>query len=179
MVLSSAAASEKMNQISLKWLNELKKDNWTSTVVFTEMKTPEVAGIWDGFAKVTYDMFELPNFLRLIDAPRFLGSLVVTRDPSVVMIGNSNIGLMSLPIIRKHLTRGIVVGYGHRAEDIAEKTKCFDLRIGDVERFKAAAIAKLSSHGLPHRRTIMHLQPPREPVTSWISVSACKYDYYS
>lgn len=52
------------------------------------------------FARLTPDVFVLPNFLRLADFPRFLVYLIRSRQIDTVLVTGSTIGYQLLPYLR-------------------------------------------------------------------------------
>ncbi len=68
------------------------------------------------FAKFTPDIFNLPNFLELIDFPRFLLYLINSRQIETVLISNSYLGYQLLPFLRAHCPQTTFVDYTHMEE---------------------------------------------------------------
>jgi glycosyltransferase involved in cell wall biosynthesis len=52
------------------------------------------------FAKLTPDIFVLPNFLRAVDFPRFLIYLIESRSITTVIVSGSTLGYQLVPLLR-------------------------------------------------------------------------------
>jgi len=68
------------------------------------------------FAKFTPDIFNLSNFLELIDFPRFLLYLINSRQIEIVFISNSYLSYQLLPFLRAHCPQTTFVDYTHIEE---------------------------------------------------------------
>jgi len=69
------------------------------------------------FACYTPDIFILPHFLRLVDYPRFLHYLIVSRDVDVVIISNSELGYHVLPYLRAQCPTVAFLDFCHMEEE--------------------------------------------------------------
>ncbi len=70
-------------------------------------------GWWGEFGKYSNDIFVLHRFLRLADTPRFLVSLIQSREIDTVMISNSYLGYQLLPYLRAYCPHVTYVDYCH------------------------------------------------------------------
>lgn len=68
------------------------------------------------FAKLTPDIFILPNFLHLSDYPRFLSYLINSRVIDTVVISGSTIGYQLLPYLRASAPQTAFVDLSHVEE---------------------------------------------------------------
>jgi glycosyltransferase involved in cell wall biosynthesis/GT2 family glycosyltransferase len=69
------------------------------------------------FARFTPDIFNLPNFLRTVDFPRFLLYLIHSRQIDLMIISNSYLGYQLLPFLRAHCPQVAFVDYIHIEEE--------------------------------------------------------------
>lgn len=69
------------------------------------------------FACSTPDIFLLPNFLRLVDYPRFLRYLIASRHIDTVMVSNSELGYLLLPYLRAYFPEVTFFDYCHIEEE--------------------------------------------------------------
>lgn len=69
------------------------------------------------FAHRTPDIFVLPNFLRAVDYPRFLGYLCQSRSIDVVLVSGSELGYRYLPYLRTRYPDTAFVDYCHIEEE--------------------------------------------------------------
>jgi glycosyltransferase involved in cell wall biosynthesis len=69
------------------------------------------------FARFTPDIFHLPNFLKLVDYPRFLVYLINSRQIDTVLISNSYLGYQLLPFLRAYCPQVTFVDYLHSKVD--------------------------------------------------------------
>lgn len=69
------------------------------------------------FAKLTPDIFILPNFLRKSDYARFLYYLIRSRQIDVVVVSNSELGYKLLPYLRSRCPDTTFVDYSHMEEE--------------------------------------------------------------
>ena len=68
------------------------------------------------FARSTPDLFILQNFLRRVDYPRFLRSLICSRQADVVLVSQSELGYQLLPYLRAYCPQVACVDYCHMEE---------------------------------------------------------------
>jgi glycosyltransferase involved in cell wall biosynthesis len=69
------------------------------------------------FAKFTPDIFNLHNFLKMVDYPRFLLYLIHSRQIDVVFNSHSYLGYQLLPFLRAHCPQVTFVDYLHSKVD--------------------------------------------------------------
>jgi glycosyltransferase involved in cell wall biosynthesis len=69
------------------------------------------------FARLTPDIFVLPEFLSPADYPQFLLYLVQSRRPDVVVVSHSELGYHLLPFLRAHAPDVTFVDYCHVVEE--------------------------------------------------------------
>jgi len=101
------------DKVNLDWIAALKKDGYEVSICATLESThnwlPE-------FAKLTPDIFVLPNFLRTADFPRFLRFLVKSRQIDTILISASTFGYHVLPYLRMHCPEVTFVDLCHAEE---------------------------------------------------------------
>ncbi len=69
------------------------------------------------FARLTPDIFILPNFLRPNDYPRFLAYLIRSRRFDSVVVSNSELAYRFLPFLRSQCPETTFVDYCHMEEE--------------------------------------------------------------
>ena len=87
------------DKVNLDWVAALSRNGYRVTLC----ATLEANHDWlSEFAKLTPDIFILPNFLRTADYPRFLRYLIDSRRIDTVLITGSTFGYQILPYLRCH-----------------------------------------------------------------------------
>lgn len=102
------------DKFNLDLLEQLTKRGWEISIATT------LAGdnAWYArFARATPDIFILPNFLRLIDYPRFLYYLIASRQIDAVLVSNSELGYLLLPYLRACFPNVTFLDYCHIEEE--------------------------------------------------------------
>jgi glycosyltransferase involved in cell wall biosynthesis len=85
------------DKVNLDWVNALIRNGYQVSIC----TTLESKNDWrHEFAKLTPDIFTLPTFLRTADYPRFLRSLIESRQIDTVLISGSTFGYLILPYLR-------------------------------------------------------------------------------
>ncbi len=85
------------DKVNLDWIAALTGNGYRVTIC----ATLEANHDWLAeFAKLTQDIFILPNFLRTADYPRFLRYLIESRRIDTVLITGSTFGYQILPYLR-------------------------------------------------------------------------------
>jgi len=85
------------DRVNLDWIELLRRSGYQVTVCAT-IDSPHN---WlPEFAKLTPDVFVLPNFLRLVDFPRFVLYLIRSRQIDTVLVTGSTLGYQMLPYLR-------------------------------------------------------------------------------
>jgi hypothetical protein len=88
----------------------LALEGWEITIVTTK----EVKNPWlPQFARLTGDIFLMPNFIEGNSYPNFLTYLVQSRNPDVVFVSNSEMGYLLVPLLKYHCPWVTVVDYVH------------------------------------------------------------------
>lgn len=102
------------DQFNINLIKQLAYQGWEITVVATlDNYHP-----WHyEFSKLTPDIFILPNFLRVIDYPRFLKYIIQSRNHDIVMVTNSEFGYFILPYLRSYFPDIPFVDYNHIEEE--------------------------------------------------------------
>ena len=94
----------------LNLINQLVDKNWNISIVTTSSTKNE----WKNeFEKLTGDIFELPNFLNILDYVDFINYFVFSRSIDVVFLQGSIEGYRMLPILRKTNPNLIITDYLH------------------------------------------------------------------
>lgn len=101
------------DKVNLDWIAALTQNGYEVSICATLESThnwlPE-------FAKLTPDIFVLPNFLRTADFPRFLRYLINSRQIDTVLISASTFGYQVLPYLRTHCPGVTFVDLCHAEE---------------------------------------------------------------
>lgn len=85
---------------------------------FTIATTRPSDNLWaPEFARLTPDIFMLPNFLQLADYPRFLSYLIDSRQIDVLLMSNSEFAYMLTPYLRAHHPNLPILDYTHVEEE--------------------------------------------------------------
>lgn len=85
------------DKVNLDWIAALTRNGYRVSIC----ATLESHHNWLAeFAKLTPDIFILPNFLRCADYPRFLRYLIDSRQIDTVLITGSTFGYLALPYLR-------------------------------------------------------------------------------
>ncbi|PXF41962.1 N,N'-diacetylbacillosaminyl-diphospho-undecaprenol alpha-1,3-N-acetylgalactosaminyltransferase [Gracilariopsis chorda] len=69
------------------------------------------------FAPYTRDIFVLPGFLRLVDMPRFLKYIILSREIQKMFLSNSMLGYSLLPWLTQMCPELQIVDYVHNEEE--------------------------------------------------------------
>jgi glycosyltransferase involved in cell wall biosynthesis len=102
------------DKFNVRMIEQLVARGWEITVA----TTLEGDQAWLAqFTRLTPDVFVMPHFLRQIDRPLFLRSLIESRRPEVVMVSNSEMGYQLLPYLRSHCPEPAYVDYCHMEEN--------------------------------------------------------------
>ena len=87
------------DKVNLDWIDGLSRNGYQVTLC----ATLDTNHNWLAeFARITPDIFILPNFLRCADYPRFLRYLIHSRQIETVLITGSTFGYLVLPYLRTH-----------------------------------------------------------------------------
>ncbi|MDR3483032.1 MAG: glycosyltransferase [Burkholderiaceae bacterium] len=87
------------DKVNLDWIRALIQNGYQVSIC----ATLESENNWlHEFAALTPDIFVLPTFLRTADYPRFLRSLIESRQIDTVLISASTFGYLTLPYLRSH-----------------------------------------------------------------------------
>jgi glycosyltransferase involved in cell wall biosynthesis len=124
------------DKFSIDLVSQLSRRGWEITVVTT------LAGdnSWlPRIARLTPDVFALPDLVAPTDYPRFVGYLIGSRRPDVILISNSLFAYTALPYLRRVADRTPIVDYCHSVIEgwldggyprlSLEKQGCLDLQI--------------------------------------------------
>ncbi len=85
------------DRVNLDWIGLLRQRGYQVTVC----ATLESDHNWlHEFTKLTPDVFVLPNFLRLVDFPRFVLYLIRSRQIDTLLVSGSTLGYQILPYLR-------------------------------------------------------------------------------
>lgn len=85
------------DRVNLDWMELLLANGYQVSVC----ATLESHHNWHHeFARITPDVFILPNFLRLVDYPRFILHLIQSRGIDTVLVTGSTLGYQLLPYLR-------------------------------------------------------------------------------
>ena len=107
----SLGGSDKFN---LDLLSQLVQRGWEVTIVTTlSGDHPWLAQ----FARYTPDIFILHHFLRPADYPRFMRSLIHSREMDAVLTSHSEFGYQLLPYLRAHFPRLPLLDFCHIEEE--------------------------------------------------------------
>ncbi|TRZ90677.1 MAG: glycosyltransferase [Rhodocyclaceae bacterium] len=101
------------DKVNLDWVAALSRNGYQVTLC----ATLETHHNWlSEFARITPDIFILPNFLRCADYPRFLRYLIHSRQIETVLITGSTFGYLVLPYLRAHFPNASFVDLCHVEE---------------------------------------------------------------
>lgn len=101
------------DKVNLDWIRALTQNGYQVSIC----ATLESENNWrHEFAKLTPDIFTLPTFLRTADYPRFLRSLIDSRQIDTVLISASTFGYLTLPYLRSHFPKLTFVDLCHVEE---------------------------------------------------------------
>lgn len=102
------------DKFTLDLASQLSLKDWELTIA-TTLENESV--LLSEFAKLTPDIFLLPNFLKLIDFPRFLSYLIQSRSIDAVLFTQSEIGYLLLPYLRSVFPDIPFLDYCHIEEE--------------------------------------------------------------
>jgi glycosyltransferase involved in cell wall biosynthesis len=102
------------DKFNLDLMDQLAEQGYEISVATT---LPDNYQWYRAFAARTPDLFILPNFLRPVDYPRFLGYLCQSRNIDVVLVSNSELGYRFLPYLRARHPDIAFVDYCHIEEE--------------------------------------------------------------
>jgi glycosyltransferase involved in cell wall biosynthesis len=105
------------DRFNLALVTQLQKRNYEISIATT---LPDNYAWYPEFARLTPDIFILPNFLLLNDYPRFLQYLIQSRRIDTVLLSNSKLGYEFLPYLRSHCPDTSFVDYCHMEEEYWE-----------------------------------------------------------
>jgi glycosyltransferase involved in cell wall biosynthesis len=101
------------DKVNLDWVEELSRTGYQVTIC----ATLEANHNWlPEFARLTPDIFILPNFLRCADYPRFLRYLIQSRKIETVLVTGSTFGYLLLPFLRAYFPETAFVDLCHAEE---------------------------------------------------------------
>lgn len=101
------------DKVNLDWIAALSRNGYQVTVCATLKANHN----WHSeFARLTPDIFILPNFLRCADYPRFLRYLIHSRRIETVLVTGSTFGYLLLPFLRAHFPETTFVDLCHVEE---------------------------------------------------------------
>ena len=101
------------DKVNLDWIEGLIESGYQVSICATLQSHHN----WlHNFARLTPDVFILPNFLRLADFPRFLVYLIRSRQIDTALVTGSTIGYQLLPYLRTHCPRTTFVDLCHVEE---------------------------------------------------------------
>ncbi len=102
------------DKFNLNLMRQLQKSGWEITIVCTQ---PTSSHEWlPEFAKITSDIFILPNFIKSEDTPRFLEYLIRSRNFDITIISNSLLSYLLLPYLVSRFPILPFVDYTHSAD---------------------------------------------------------------
>ena len=102
------------DKFNLDLLEQLTQRGWEVSIATTlSGESPWMPA----FARATPDIFVLQNFLRRVDYPRFLRSLIQSRQADVVIVSQSELGYQLLPYLRAHCPDIAFIDYCHMEEE--------------------------------------------------------------
>ncbi len=99
------------DKFNLELIGQLAKRGWEITLA-TTLDNPQISWYHE-FSRLTPDVFVLPRFLQSADQPRFIRYLIESRKPDLVLISNSELAYLCLPILRRWCPDTPVVDYCH------------------------------------------------------------------
>lgn len=102
------------DKFNLNLVAQLQARGYEVTVVTT---LPENYPWYQEYARLTPDIFILPNFLCMKDYPRFLHYLIKSRQFDLVMLSNSEMGYKLFPYLLAHCPEVSFVDYCHMEEE--------------------------------------------------------------
>lgn len=124
------------DKFTIDLASQLRERGWEITLVTT------LAGdnSWlPRIARLTPDVFALPDLVAPTDYPRFLRYLIESRRPDVILISNSLFAYSALPYLRRVADRTPIVDYCHSVVEgwldggypklSVERQECLDLQI--------------------------------------------------
>ncbi len=97
-------------KFNLDVVEQLTRRGWEITIAVTD---PEENPWLANFARLTPDIFILPNVVRLVDYPRFLRYLAQSRQSDAILLTGSEIGYMLTPYLRASLPDIPLIDYCH------------------------------------------------------------------
>jgi len=101
------------DKFNLNLVQQLTSQGWQVTIASTET----ALDVWhDEFARYTPDIFLLHQTLELQDYPAFLRELILSREPDIVFISNSELGYLLLPYLRSCCPAPVYLDYCHSEE---------------------------------------------------------------
>ena len=102
------------DKFNLDLLAQLVRRGWEVTIATTlSGEHPWLAQ----FARCTPDIFILHHFLRPSDYPRFLRSLIQSREMDAVLVSNSEFGYQLLPYLRAHFPTLPLLDFCHMEQE--------------------------------------------------------------
>ena len=99
---------------NLDLLEQLSQRGWEVSIATTLSSDHPWLPV---FAHSTPDVFILQNFLRRVDYPRFLRSLICSRQADVVLVSQSELGYQLLPYLRAYCPQAAFIDYCHMEEE--------------------------------------------------------------
>lgn len=101
------------DKFNLSLVQQLSCRGWRITIASTESGND----VWYGeFARYTADIFLLHKMMELKEFPCFLRDLIVSRQPEIVLISNSELGYLLLPYLRACCPAPVYLDYCHSEE---------------------------------------------------------------
>lgn len=101
------------DKFNLSLVQQLTCHGWRVAIASTETGND----IWyDEFIRYTADIFLLHKMMELKEYPCFLRDLIVSYQPEVVLISNSELGYLLLPYLRAHCPAQVYLDYCHSEE---------------------------------------------------------------
>jgi glycosyltransferase involved in cell wall biosynthesis len=101
------------DKVNLDWVAALSRSGYQVTICATLAANHN----WHcEFARLTPDIFILPNFLRCADYPRFLRYLIRSRNIETVLVTGSTLGYLLLPFLRAYFPETAFVDLCHVEE---------------------------------------------------------------
>ena len=102
------------DKFNLDLLAQLVQRGWEVTIATTlSGEHPWLSQ----FARLTPDIFILHHFLRPSDYPRFLRSLIHSREMDAVLVSNSEFGYQLLPYLRAHFPTLPLLDFCHMEQE--------------------------------------------------------------
>lgn len=101
------------DKFNLTLVQQLTSHGWRVLIVSTETGND----VWyDEFARYTVDIFLLHEMMELKEYPCFLRNLILSHQPEVVLISNSELGYLLLPYLRAYCPAQVFLDYCHSEE---------------------------------------------------------------